>query len=186
MFDSYLKTAFFMNVSATEANLLSECLEIADQLEAGFPEETDLNAYNEQTSQAFKDAFPMESEADPFGTFLKLFDDPDYPNFGVKIQVSDHYDPERDGRVAFVSGEQADVEALAKLIQKACSSSLPFGFEWAATSSSLVADAQGGGYFVVTKDEITGGSTQDLMRKEMSLEIASRPAPESDATPTMR
>lgn len=186
MFDSYLKTAFFINVSSGEANLLKECLQIADQLEAGFPEETDLNAYNEQTSKAFKDAFPMESEADPFGTFLKLFDDPDYPNFGVKVQVSTHYDPSKDGRVAFISGEQAEVEALAKLIQKACPSSLPFGFEWAATSSSLEADAQGGGYFVITPDEITGGSTQDLMRKQMSQEIWSRPAPGGGVSSTMK
>src|SRR3546814_2014357 len=67
------------------------------------------------------------------------------------------------GLVAFIRGHEADVEALASLIQKVCKSALPFGFEWASTCDKFRPGQHGGGYFVITGTEILGASTREMM-----------------------
>ena len=85
----------------------------------------------------------------------------------LKPQATVEAGPVKLAAVADISGQQADVFALASLIQKVCRSALPFGFEWAAVSTKLRPGELGGGYLVVTETDVLGGSTHWLMAETM-------------------
>src|SRR3546814_20589423 len=113
-------------------------------------------------SDAFRKTFPkQDQEENPFASFLELWLDPDVPTFDADITI----DEERDdtGLVAFIRGHEADVQAIASLIQKVCKSALPFGFEWASTCDTFRPGQQGGGSFLISDKQITGPSTPALM-----------------------
>lgn len=178
MSDYYTKAAFFIDVSNDEAEFMRECFEISERLEDGMSGESDWESYEKGTSETFKRTFPAESRSNPFGQFRKLFDDQNYPTFGCHIHLNDHVGEGKEGCSALLRGDHMDVEAVSKLIQLACKSALPFGFEWSTTSDLLDLGEQGGGYFVISESEIKGGSTESLMREalaEIRCDTHSRP-----------
>lgn len=171
MANNYLLAAFTIPVTSAEAALLQECFEVAAELSSDFasiPHE-ELEAARflyGQRSEAFKAAFPArDGEADPFAGFFALWSDPDFPDFDASLSVSEAAD--QTNMIAFIQGEQVDVDAVACLIQKVCTSALPFGFEWATTCDKMRSGEFGGGYLVITDTEIRGGSTGWLMRQNL-------------------
>lgn len=178
MSNNYIETAFNVPVTPSEASLLEECFATAADISDGFPcpplEEMDAaKACYAARSEGFKATFPeRDDEEDPFATFLELWSDPDFPSFDADLSIGTP--PDGNGLVAFISGQQADVFALASLIQKVCKSALPFGFEWAAVSSKLRPGEIGGGYLVITDIEVFGGSTHWLMAETLQTLRAKR------------
>lgn len=172
MANHFLEASFQIRVTVAEATLLEECFETADIISSGFADighdelETATICYAAR-SDAFRAAFPeRDGEEDPFADFLDLWSDPDFPSFDADLTIGK---TDNDAaRIAFVSGFQVDVEALATLIQTVCKSALPFGFEWAARCDRLRPGEFGGGYFVITDAEITGSSTGWLMQNALS------------------
>lgn len=177
MADNYLITAFTLPVSAEEADLLTESFAVAAEIASGFAsvvesdEMTAAKRYYDARSEAFRTAFPPQGgEEDPFATFFLLFDDPQFPEFDADLSIHDAEGGS--GKYAFIRGDQADVSAIAELIQKVCRSALPFGFEWARTSRQLRPGEFGGGYYVVTETAVLGGSTAWQMRQALqSLKV---------------
>lgn len=172
MSNSYLETAFNLPVTPDEAAMLEECFATAAEISAEFvsiPEADELDAaktYYASRSSAFKAIFPVQAEEeDPFAAFLSLWSDPDFPSFDAELTI--HDDRDGKGQVAFIHGQEADVSALASLIQKVCKSAMPFGFEWAVVTDRVIPDGFGGGYFVVTETEVFGGSTHWLMEETL-------------------
>lgn len=172
MANNFLEASFQIWMTAEEAAMLEECFETADIISSGFAgiDHEELEAAKicyAARSNAFRAAFPeRDGEEDPFADFLDLWSDPDFPSFDADLTVGNTDDDA--ARVAFVSGCQVDVEALATLIQTVCKSALPFGFEWAARCDRLRPGEFGGGYFVITDTKISGGSTGWLMLNALS------------------
>jgi len=171
MANTYLETAFNVQVTPDEAALLEECFETAAEISAGFASipqeelEAAKSCYASRTS-LFRATFPPQGdEADPFASFLGFWSDPDFPCFDADLSIKDGADGK--GQIAFIHGHEADVSALASLIQKVCRSALPFGFEWALVTDRDRPGGFGGGYFVVTETEILGGSTHWLMQETL-------------------
>lgn len=141
MANNFLEASFQIRVAVAEATLLAECFETTDMISSDFPgiDDEGLDAARicyEARSDAFRSAFPQQNnEEDPFAAFLRLWSDPDFPSFDADLSIGDTDDEA--ARMAFVSGYQVDVEALARLIQTVCKPALPFGFEWAARCDRL-------------------------------------------------
>jgi hypothetical protein len=171
MSNNYIETAFNVPVTPDEASLLQECFAAAADLSDGFSclplEKMDAaKACYAARSEDFRAVFPeRDGEQDPFTTFLELWSDPNFPSFDADLSIRTL--PDGKGPVAFISGQQVDVFALASLIQKVCKSALPFGFEWAAVSTKLRPGELGGGYLVITDAEVLGGSTRWLMAEAL-------------------
>ena len=171
MANTYLETAFNVPVTPDEAALLEECFATAAEISIGFasiPQE-ELEAAKScyaSRSSAFKATFPPQAgEEDPFAAFLDLWSDPDFPCFDADLSIGDS--PDGKGQVAFIHGHEADISALASLIQQVCKSALPFGFEWALVTDRDRPGGFGGGYFVITDTDILGGSTHWLMQETL-------------------
>lgn len=171
MANNYLETAFNIAVTPEEAALLEECFATAGEISSGFASvpQDEMNAAKAcyaARSETFRTVFPlMVGEEDPFASFLALWSDPDFPDFDAGLSINDN--PDSKEKIAFISGQQADVSALASLIQKVCKSALPYCFEWAAVCDKLRPGELGGGYFVITDTEILGGSTHWLMQETL-------------------
>lgn len=171
MANNYLETAFTISVTPEEAALLEECFATAGEICNGFlsapQHELDAaKACYAACSGAFRTIFPpVDGEEDPFTSFLALWSHPDFPDFDADLNING--DPDGKGQIAFISGHQADVSALASLIQKVCTSALPYGFEWATVCDKLRPGQFGGGYLVITDTEILGGSTRWLMQETL-------------------
>ncbi len=184
MSNNYIETAFIVPVTLGEASLLEECFEAAADISGRFPflplEEMDAaKACYAACSDGFKATFPeRDDEEDLFANFLELWTDPDFPCFGADLSIDSPSDGK--GPVAFIRGQEADVSALASLIQKVCKSALPFGFEWAAVSSKPRPGELGGGYLVITDTEIIGGSTHWLMTEALQTLRAKPEASDSE------
>jgi len=171
MANYYLQTVFTIPVMPEEAALLKECFAASVDLSsdlAELPAEgmEAIETYYASRSEAFKTTFPKKSyEEDPFATFLDLWSDPDFPEFDADLSIRDN--PDGEGQVAFISGHEVDVSALASLIQKVCKSALPFGFQWAEVCDKDRPNGFAGGYYIVTDKEIFGGSTRWLMKETL-------------------
>ncbi|MBO9375527.1 hypothetical protein GG804_01990 [Sphingomonas histidinilytica] len=178
MGSTHLETAFTIGVTPDEAALLEECLATAGQIYTGFAaiplDEMDAaRACYAERSEAFKATFPWrDDEENPFASFLALWSDPDFPDFGAHISIAD--DAGGKGKVAIIQGHEADVSALASLIQKVCKSALPFGFEWTIVSDKSGRDGFGGGYFVITEAGIFGDSTRAIVERTLQTPRAGR------------
>lgn len=167
MANNYVETAFYLPVTPEEASLLEECFLVAERLSGDFEgtpsgEMQVLEPHYAACSDAFRKTFPKQDHGeDPFASFLELWPDPDIPSFDADISIDDKRDDT--GLVAFIRGYEADVQALASLIQKVCMSALPFGFEWASTCDKFRPGQHGGGYFVISDTQILGASTREMM-----------------------
>jgi len=183
MANHYLKLAFILNPTPEEISLLDECYALS--LELDELDESEHSPRYEQMSEAFKSTFPstLDQSTNAFHAFLDLFGDRDFPTFDC-----DHFGV-TDGNGYLISGTQADPHAIASLIQKCAPSVLPFGFEWSQDCDRLRPGDLGGGYYIVTNDNIIGGSTHWLMQAQLKdLEtpldksVASRPEADPDST----
>lgn len=182
MANNYLKLSFTISPTSQEAALLDECYDLSTEL--GDFEEEELETRYDSMSDAFKMAFPKtpantvfpdtvgrgetgpdgggREKGDPFASFRELFSDGDFPTFDCECFGEN-------GEIGcyLIAGTQADTYAIASLIQKCAPSILPFGFEWSQDCDRLRPGEFGGGYYVVTSDDIIGGGTNWLMQGEL-------------------
>ncbi|RIA46187.1 hypothetical protein DFR49_0720 [Hephaestia caeni] len=171
MANYYSQTVFTIPATPQERAVLEECFAVSAVLSTDVAELPDVGietvkAYYASCSDAFRATFPKRpDEEDPFADFFDLWSDPDFPEFNADLTIRD--DPDGKGKVAFISGHEADVSALASLIQKVCKTALPFAFQWAEVADKDVPGGFGGGYYVITDSEIFGGSTRWLMEETL-------------------
>lgn len=155
MSNSFTAIAFSVVVMSAEGALAKDCLALCDELDI-LSYDKDVagiaKAY-EETSPHFKSTFPMvEGEADPFVSFRRLFDDPQCPSFGVDIDIEPASEA---GTVAIViTSRDADLSALANLLQKVCRSALPVAFTYASYSDRLRVGSIDGGFVGIDADNI--------------------------------
>lgn len=168
MSNSYTKSAFSILMSTTDVTTLSlvrKAVEILDRVS----DDEDLKLSFDGLGTAFSRAFPAKGPND-FGSFLELFDDPDFPRFGCDIDIEE---PGSDGLCAVTfRGEQVDVEAVANLIFTACKTALPCAFEWARVTDRLCVGEFGGGCVVVTAAGIQYHNTRDILDRAITREIS--------------
>lgn len=168
MANNYLKLSFVLTPTSEEEALLDECHTLSQELYD--VDEIDLAARYDAMSDAFKAAFPPPPDQSdnpdqppphPFVSFLNLFSDHDFPTFDCE------YFGSAEVKGYLIAGTQADPHAIAGLIQKCAPSVLPFGFEWSQDCDRLRPGEFGGGYYIVTADDIVGGSTSWLMQGQV-------------------
>jgi hypothetical protein len=166
--NSYTKAAFCILMSpadVTTLNLAEKAVDILDTVS----DDEDLKLSFDALGVGFHKVFPAKGPND-FGSFLQLFDDPAYPRFGCSIDIEE---PGTNGlcEVTF-TGEQIEVEAIARLIFAACKSALPCGFEWAHDADRLRVGEFGGGTVVITAAGIQYHSTRDVLDRANIREIS--------------
>ena len=167
MSNSYTKAAFCILVPPADVTTLSLAEKAVDILDR-VNDDGDLKLSFDALGVGFHTVFPAKG-ANDFGSFLELFDDPAYPRFGCDIDIEE---PDSEGLCAATfSGEQVEVEAVARLIFAACKSALPCGFEWAHGMDRLRAGEFGGGSVVVTAAGIDYHSTRDVLDRAITREI---------------
>lgn len=168
MSNSYTKAAFSILMSPADVTTLSlvrKAVRILDTVS----EDEDLKLSFDGLGTAFAKVFPARGASD-FGSFLDLFDDPDFPRFGCDIDIEE---PDTEGLCAVTfSGEQVDVEAIANLIFVACKSALPCAFEWAHVMDRLCIGEFGGGCVVITAAGVQYHNTRDILDRAITREIS--------------
>lgn len=142
MSNCYTNCCFAMEVTPGEAALLREALALAEFLE----DEPDAAATAErwgELSDDFRATFaPLDD--DPVSGFLAIFPDRDYPTFGSDFAFED----QADGLVGvLVTSEQFEPDAVAALLQRTITASLPVAASWSYDSDRHRVGAFGGGAF---------------------------------------
>jgi hypothetical protein len=96
-----------------------------------------------------------------WASLLDIFDDPEDLDLGITA----HYD-ETEGRL-WICDEagRPNIDALAALIQRLLPCWLPIGFEWSHDCSKPRTDAFGGGWCLITEDQITCETTADQLNR---------------------
>ena len=154
MADHYTKTAFALEITVADADFLTEITDLHLSTIPG----KEMRKQFENTSARFKNAFPGSDE-DPFEAYRTLFSDPDHPH--PEFDVSRCGSVDKKIERVLISGDQIDPETLANIIQVACPSALPTGFCYNYGCDRLRIDEFGGGFVVVTDDEIIFRGTQE-------------------------
>ena len=168
MSNSYTKAAFCILMSPADATMLSLAVKAIDILDTGSDDE-DLKLSFDALGVRFGEVFPAKGP-NAFGSFLDLIDDPAHPSLGCDIDIEE---PDTEGRCAVTfSGEQVEVEAVARLIFTACKSALPCAFEWAHGMDRLRVGEFGGGCVVITVAGIDYHNTRDILDRAITRTIA--------------
>jgi len=164
--NSYTKAAFCILMSPADVTTLSLAEKAVDILDAVSDDE-DLKLSFDALGVGFHKVFPAKGPND-FGSFLELFDDPAYPRFGCDIDIEE---PGTNGlcEVTF-TGEQIEVEAIARLIFGACKSALPCAFEWAHGADRLRVGEFGGGCVVINAAGIEYHNSRDILDRAIIRE----------------
>lgn len=157
MSDFSCAVSFDIDVDLAEAKLVRECVELGDELDfLTFDKDQagTARAY-EARSDRFKATFPLvDGESDPFASFRKIFDDPEYPHIGVHLNFDDEGDDEKLVSIS-ISSKNAEIEPLANLIRATCATALPAGFVFSTYSTKNEPGAANGGFALVQADGIS-------------------------------
>lgn len=165
MANSYTKAAFGLTVTADEAALLAKAVEAAALLDGGDEDPAARGDSFATLGADFARVFPPTAD-DPFGGFLALFDDADYPYLGCDIDIGE---ADAIGRVeVYFSGEQFDIGVAAELLFRVCRSAMPFGFEYAFDCDKLRAGEFGGGYVLITTEHVHFNGTATLLDRALA------------------
>lgn len=155
MSNNYTKASFILSVLPDEAELLQLAKDASNMLENNDDEALGRQEAYDQLGPAFAAAFPPTAD-DPFGGFLAMFDDADFPVLDCRIDVDDT--PNEAGSISvFFHGDQVSIDAVALLIFATCKSALPCGFEYALDCDRLRPGEFGGGYAAITAAGVTFG-----------------------------
>jgi hypothetical protein len=159
--NSYVSTAFVITTTEAEANLACLCFAQSEMLRDR--QDADRAERALDLEPAFVAAFPPLAEAadDSLSGFKDVFEDEDYFELGCTIEPELCADGNTD---LWIAGHQIQVETVARILQRSCPSALPFAFEWACYSDRLRRDEFGGGYAIVTPNEIRIVTTSDLIK----------------------
>jgi hypothetical protein len=114
MSNNYTKASFILLVEPDEAELLRLALDASDMLDNGDDEALGRREAFDQLGPAFAATFPPTDD-DPFGGFLALFDDADFPVFDCRIDVDDT--PHETGKIpVYFHGDQVGIDSIAHLV----------------------------------------------------------------------
>jgi hypothetical protein len=154
MSNCYTRVAFLLPTTVAEARLLLEIERVGASIDACETPEDEVTLFEEQ-SGAFRAFFAPEAGTSPLDTFLTLFEDRDYPTLGCSISLwSDTPDgldgPGTEAVTLFLSGDQAELGNIARVIQRVSPSSLPFRFSWASDADRACPGSFTGGVIEVT------------------------------------
>ncbi|QHD70618.1 hypothetical protein GS397_26255 (plasmid) [Sphingobium yanoikuyae] len=159
MANNYLSSSFILEMTAEDAEMvrLAQNASVILEFYAG---DSPRDIEYKKLGPRFAALFPPK-DGDDFGSFLDLFDDPDFPSFDCSIVISE-VDAEGHCKVSF-SGNQFGVDQVANLIFTACKSALPCAFSWAHTCDALRPDEFGGGCVIITEAGIDFHSTTGII-----------------------
>lgn len=142
MSNCYTNCCFALTLTRDEATLLRNAVTLAEFLEQG-PEANRIAEFWLGLPETFRAAFPANDE-DPISGFISLFPDADYPTFGTSFT----FDEKNDGNVVvFAHADQFEPDAVAALLQRTITLSLPVAVTWSFDSDRQHPDAFGGGGF---------------------------------------
>jgi hypothetical protein len=159
MANNYLSSSFILEMTAEDAELVRLAQDASVILEF-YAGDSPRDIEYKKLGPRFAALFPPK-DGDDFGSFLDLFDDPDFPSFDCSIVISE-VDAEGHCKVSF-SGNQFGVDQVANLIFTACKSALPCAFSWAHTCDALRPDELGGGCVIITDAGIDFHSTTGII-----------------------
>lgn len=160
MANNYLTSSFILEMTADDAEMVRLAQRASEIVEDPCISDTGRDLEYADLGPRFAALFPPK-EDDDFGSFLDLFDDPDFPTFDCSIVISE---PNAEGQcqVSF-SGNQFGVDQVANLIFAACKSAIPCAFSWAHTCDALRPDEFGGGCVIITEAGIDFHSTTGII-----------------------
>lgn len=159
MANNYLSSSFILEMTAEDAEMVRLAQDASVILEF-YAGDSPRDIEYKKLGPRFAALFPPK-DGDDFGSFLDLFDDPDFPSFDCSIVISE-VDAEGHCKVSF-SGNQFRVDQVANLIFTACKSALPCAFSWAHTCDALRPDEFGGGCVIITEAGIDFHSTTGII-----------------------
>lgn len=159
MANNYLSSSFILEMTAEDAEMVRLAQDASVILEF-YAGDSPRDIEYKKLGPRFAALFPPK-DGDDFGSFLDLFDDPDFPSFDCSIVISE-VDAEGHCKVSF-SGNQFGVDQVANLIFTACKSALPCAFSWAHTCDALRPDEFGGGCVIITEAGIDFHSTTGII-----------------------
>ncbi|AZI37674.1 hypothetical protein NT2_06_02250 [Caenibius tardaugens NBRC 16725] len=160
MADSYTQGSFAFTCSHAEMALIEEAFQASYDLGDG-----DTPA---EPTPEFLMAFPSVAPDDTWSGFLAIFDDPDFPNFGVEFEGGNTLDQPGVSIVSFWSMTDFQPAALGQLIRHCCQDTLrqaPIGFEFAFSCSRARRDEFGGGWCAVFADRIEIETTREVLSR---------------------
>ncbi|PZR93501.1 MAG: hypothetical protein DI537_10300 [Stutzerimonas stutzeri] len=171
MSDLSVAVSFSLSLTVEEARLMKEGIEICDSLDVlTFDKDVaGLERAYEKRSPAFKSAFPrIDGNQDPFAYFRIVFEDPEYPVVNASIKY-DAANAGANGRLpVHISSQNAELQALARLIQLACPSSLPTGFVFSCYSTANEVDAPNGGFALIQSHDVTLSWADNLLKQALA------------------
>jgi hypothetical protein len=128
--DCYVQGSFAINCSNMEMALIEEAFQASYDLQTG--------ERPTEPSPEFLAAFPPTKPVEPWSGFLQIFDDPEFPIFGVDFEGGSALERPGISAAAFWSMTDFQPSALGELIRHCCQDTLrhaPIGFEWAYSCS---------------------------------------------------
>lgn len=164
MANNYLKAAFAVRVTASEAKLIASVESAIEAIDAGLEGEERRKAFDELGPE-FAAAFPAGTD-DPFAGVMAIFPDKEFPSIDADVTIET--DMVTDGAIVSFSGEQFGIEQVANLLFACAKSALPIGFEYAYTCDKLRNDEFGGGAVIITAGGIDYQSTNTIVRDALS------------------
>lgn len=160
MTNNYTKAAFTVSMLSAEAELIGKIIAATAIVSDRRYSLDDLEEAYASYGREFAAMFPREGIS-PFGSFVRIFYDPDYPDLCCDIDIGPVDD---EGRVElFFRGEQFETSTVATILQMAAPSILPFGFEYAVDCDRLAPEQFGGGFVCITAQDISFGHSSMLL-----------------------
>ncbi|MCH2220327.1 MAG: hypothetical protein MK097_08415 [Dechloromonas sp.] len=172
MADSYVQGSFAFTCTNAEMALIEEAFQASYDLEAG--------STSGDPTPEFLAAFPPLEPGDPWSGFVGIFPDPDFPNFGVDFEGGNTLDRPDVSTVHLYSTTDFQPDALARLIQHCCQSTLqqaPIGFEWACSCSRARIGEFGGGAGAIFPDRIVFDNTAQMLQRALNSDPYDAPPP---------
>src|SRR3546814_14026448 len=99
----------------------------------------------------------LQAGGPPWGGFVTLFPDPEFPHFGAVLASEAVADDPSCAEIVISGAEAFELEAIAAVVQRCCAETLakkPIGFEWADSCSRARPDAFGGGWCAIFADRL--------------------------------
>jgi hypothetical protein len=144
MSNCYTRCCFALYITSAECSLLREAIALAEFLET-HPDTQTIAEHWLSLSARFRSDFQPTGE-EVFSGFLAIFSDSDFPTFGTDFA----FEVQDDGMIrVFASADQFEPDAVAGLLHRIITQSLPVAVTWSYDSDRYQPDAFGCGGFLI-------------------------------------
>lgn len=157
MSNCYIQTAFTFILTAPEAILLRAAIAACD-FAMEERQADDTATFWADLPQTFRDLFPPIND-DLLSGFIAIFSDPQWPCLDTNFTFSEK---EEGHVVVFGSSDQFSSDAVAAVLEKVVTTSLPIIITYAMHDDKYRPDAFGGGGFIIGKTGTNWVHTSDL------------------------